>query len=183
MRTAALTLSFALATAAAGCGPMQPRPAGKQVLGVGDPAPALAVTRWLDGEPVTGLEPGKVYVLDFWATWCGPCVAAMPHLAELARAHEKDGLVVLPVTTVTGRNTAAAVEAFVQENGPRLGLRFAVCEDRRMEEGWFEAADRGGIPCSFVVDRRGKIAFIGHPLDLDDALPAILAGTGPGDAR
>ena len=184
MRTATLTLLLALAAVVAGCAAKDDRPAGgPRLLQVGDPAPPLGVTRWLNGEPVPRLEPGKVYVLDFWAAWCGPCIRAMPHLAELARDNEAAGLVVIPVTTVGGRNTAASVESYVAANGPQLGLRFAVCEDRRMEDAWFEAAGRSGIPCSFVVDRNGKIAYIGHPMEVDEVLTAVLAGTGPNDAK
>ena len=176
MRAATLLLTL---VTLAGCGQRAARPPGSAALAVGDPAPALRVEHWVNGEPVPRLERGKVYVLDFWATWCGPCIQAMPHLAELAKRHEAAGLVVIPVTTVTGSNSRAAIDKYIAANGPKLGLTFAVCTDRRMEDSWFEAAAQEGIPCSFVVDRAGKIAFIGHPLDLDNVLPAILAGAGP----
>ena len=184
IRTATATLVLALATCVAGCAAKDEHKAGyRRLLNVGDPAPPLTATRWLNGDPVTRFEPGKVYVLDFWATWCGPCLQAMPHLAELAREHEAAGLVVIPVTTVGGRNSLQAVEDYAAANGPGLGLRFAVCEDRRMENAWFAASGQEGIPCSFVVDRVGKIAYIGHPMDVDGVLTAVLAGTGPNDAK
>ncbi len=183
MRTATATLLLALATLAAGCGHRPGRVAGAVTLRVGDPAPPLRVTRWLNGDPVARFEPGKVYVLDFWATWCGPCLQTMPHLGKLAKEHEAAGLVVIPVTTMTGSNSRAAIDSFVLASGPKLGLTFAVCDDRRMEDAWFEAAGQGGIPCSFVVDKSGKVAFIGHPMELDDVLPGLLAAAGPGDPK
>jgi thiol-disulfide isomerase/thioredoxin len=55
-------------------------------LKVGDAAPALKASKWLQGEEVKAFEPGKVYVVEFWATWCGPCIVMMPHMAEMQAA-------------------------------------------------------------------------------------------------
>jgi thiol-disulfide isomerase/thioredoxin len=52
---------------------------------VGDPAPPLKVEKFLKGDPVKAFKPGHVYVVEFWATWCRPCVASMPHLTELQK--------------------------------------------------------------------------------------------------
>ncbi len=65
------------------------------LLTVGDPAPDIAFERWLSGTPIERLELGTVYVLEFWTAWCPPCMAAMPHLAELQRVHGDEGLKVV----------------------------------------------------------------------------------------
>ena len=54
-------------------------------LKVGDPAPKLQPTKWLQGAEVAEFAPGKTYVVEFWATWCGPCIVMMPHMAEMQR--------------------------------------------------------------------------------------------------
>ena len=57
-------------------------------LQIGDDAPGLQYSKWVKGTPVTSFEKDRMYVLEFWATWCGPCKAAMPHLSELAKKYE-----------------------------------------------------------------------------------------------
>ncbi|MDP7009505.1 MAG: TlpA disulfide reductase family protein, partial [Phycisphaerales bacterium] len=52
-------------------------------LSIGDAAPTITIDHWVKGDPIDGFADGQVYVLEFWATWCGPCVTSMPHLSAL----------------------------------------------------------------------------------------------------
>jgi thiol-disulfide isomerase/thioredoxin len=146
-------------------------------LKVGDPAPALKATKWLQGSEVTGFAPGKLYVVEFWATWCGPCIVMMPHLSQLQSEYKNKGLTVIGYTAKDPNNSAEKVSAFVTKRGPKLGYTFAYADDRDSYEAWMTAADQHGIPCSFVVDQQGKIAYIGHPMYLDEVLPKVVAGS------
>ncbi|MEH3114366.1 TlpA family protein disulfide reductase [Pedobacter terrae] len=60
----------------------------KPTLNIGDQAPALKYAKWVQGaNPISELAPDKTYVLEFWATWCAPCIAAMPHLSGLSKKY------------------------------------------------------------------------------------------------
>ena len=143
-------------------------------------APPLNNGEWIQGEPVKTFEKGKVYVVEFWATWCGPCKAAIPHLNDLHRSHVGKGVVVI------GQNVwekdESLVPGFVKDMGDRMTYRLALDNTNdgagAMAETWMKAAGRKGIPCTFVVDGQGRIAWIGHPSELNgEMLDSVLAGT------
>ena len=150
-------------------------------LKVGDPAPALKASKWLQGEEVKTFSPGKVYVVEFWATWCGPCIVMMPHLAELQAAYKDKGVTFIGFTAKDPNNTEQKAAALVKKRGPKLKYTFAYADDRDTYDAWMKAAGRNGIPCTFVVDRGGKIAYIGHPMYLDVVLPGVVDGTWKGE--
>jgi thiol-disulfide isomerase/thioredoxin len=152
-------------------------PASGAKLVVGDAPPQLKATKWLQGEPVAQFEPGRVYVVEFWATWCGPCIAVMPHVGDLQKQYRDKGVTVIGFTASDPSNTAERVAKFVSKRGPKLGYTFAFADNRDTYDAYMKAAKQNGIPCSYVVGKDGKIAFIGHPAFLDYVLPRVLAGT------
>ena len=155
--------------------------AKKFELMVGDKAPALTVEKWVKGRPVTGFEKGKVYLVDFWATWCGPCIASMPHLSQLQKEYADDGLTVIGLSSKDSRgNTLDAVETMVADKGDTMGYTVAWDSERETNNAYMKASGRGGIPSAFLVDREGRIAYIGtgFPMEgLDEAIEQVVAGT------
>ncbi|MEX2218441.1 MAG: redoxin family protein [Phycisphaerales bacterium] len=151
-----------------------------QKLALGDKAPAITVEEWVKGEPVTGFEKGKTYVVEYWATWCGPCIAAIPHLTEVQKEYKSKGVTVLGIAaSESGADPAKKLEkvkTFVEDKGDEMGYKVAFDADRSMSQAWMEAAGQNGIPCTFIVNGEGKVAWIGHPTQMDEPLKQIVEG-------
>ncbi len=147
-------------------------------LNIGDKAPALgADATWIQGESVTDFVPGQIYVLDFWATWCGPCVKAIPHMDELADKHRSDGVTVIGVA-IWPRDRMTPTAEFVQQRGDAMSYTIAADVDGKCAKKFMEAVGAEGIPTVMIVDRAGRLAWIGHPMEgMDEALGQIIAGT------
>lgn len=144
-------------------------------LKVGDKAPPVKATKWLQGKEVASFTEGKVYVVEFWATWCGPCIVMMPHMGELQTQY-KDKVTFIGFTAKDPNNALEKVQDFVTKRGPKLGYTFAYADDRETYDAYMKAAGQGGIPCCYVIDKAGKIAYIGHPMYLDVVLPKVVEG-------
>ena len=173
LAAAAVALPLPAATLADEAAPAARTAVDDGVLGVGDMAPPLAAGEFVQGEPVEALERGTVYVIEFWATWCGPCVDAIPHVNELQNKYEGD---VVVIGQNVWENDEAAVEPFIERMGDDMGYRVAYDDENKMAETWMAAAGQNGIPCSFIVDREGRVAWIGHPMAMDEPLAKVVAG-------
>ena len=149
---------------------------GDSTLTIGDPAPPVKVAKWLKGESVDGFEKGKVYVMEFWATWCLPCIAGMPHLSRLAQSYK--GKVTISGISIFERSTTtpARIERFVDSMGDKMTYHVGIEEGKAMGNQWVKAAGENGIPLAYIVDGRGRIAWIGLPKNLDEILPGVLDG-------
>jgi thiol-disulfide isomerase/thioredoxin len=149
-------------------------------LKIGDTAPKLQVTQWVQGEPVKEFDTNHVYIVEFWATWCGPCRVSIPHLNDLWQQFKDKGVVVIGQDV--SEQDDSAVAPFVKKMGDKMTYRVALDDKRQDKDGamattWMGAAGQAGIPTAFIVNNQGRIAWIGHPMELDEKLlNDILAG-------
>ena len=148
-------------------------------LKVGDPAPATRPESMLQGEAVKDFKKGEVYVFECWASWCGPCVAAIPHLNDLHKKMGKKGVVITGVNVWEAERDAASVQRaknFLKDQGDKMSYRVAL-GGKAFIKDWLDAAEVKGIPHAFVV-ADGKIAWMGHPMQLtDEIIGDLLTGT------
>ncbi|HTI70424.1 MAG TPA: TlpA disulfide reductase family protein [Candidatus Limnocylindria bacterium] len=155
--------------------------AAAPALKVGDQAPPLSVAKWVQGEPVKAFETNKCYIVEFWATWCGPCKMSIPHLNALYEKFKDKDLVVIG-QDVMEEEDVTDVPKFVREMGSKMTYRVALDDKKSNQKGamaatWMEAAEQRGIPTAFVVDRTGMVAWIGHPMELEEPLlETVLSG-------
>jgi thiol-disulfide isomerase/thioredoxin len=156
------------------------RAAAADKLAVGDDAPKLAVKEFVKGDAVADLEKGKVYVVEFWATWCGPCKVSIPHLTELQKKYKN----VTFIGVSAFEQDQSAVRPFVEQMGDKMDYRVAIDDvakgakpaTGKMAKGWMIAAGQNGIPTAFIVNGDGKVAWIGHPSKLEEPLEQIVSG-------
>ena len=133
------------------------RPAAAEVAGaqhrpwpLGRATPPLALPG-LDGPPWSLAEArGQVVLLNFWASWCEPCVAELPALERLARERAADGLA---VWAINHRESEAAVRRFRERTGTTLPL--LMDNDGSAARAWQVRI----FPTTMAVDRRGRVAF------------------------
>ncbi len=145
-------------------------------IAIGVQAPPLENVTWLKGEPVTEWAKGHVYLIDFWAPWCAPCIKLMPHNVELANTH-KDNLTVVAVA-VWPQPESESPEAYVQRAGD--DMPFVVAEDvtGHINQTWMDPLRVEGIPHVVLIDKEGRVAWSGHPMNgMDEALTGILDGS------
>jgi len=120
-----------------------------EALPVVGPAPAWSLTS-LDGKPIGLAElKGKVVVVDFWATWCPPCVHEIPGYISLQKKYADRGLVIVGLSV--DRKGASVVEAFAKAKDVNYPLAMATPEIVEAFGGI------EGIPTTFLIDRDGKI--------------------------
>ncbi|MGV3486225.1 MAG: TlpA family protein disulfide reductase, partial [Planctomycetaceae bacterium] len=158
-----------------------------QSLSIGSPAPPLDIEHWVqDGKgffsPVTKLEKDKVYVVEFWATWCPPCVASMPHLASVQQKYRGRNVQIVSVSDEPLETVQTFLEREAEtDEGDKTTfaeITSAYClttdPDRSVYTAYMEASQQQGIPTAFIVGKSGLVEWVGHPMEMDEPLEQVV---------
>ena len=152
-----------------------------QELTIGSKAPKLEVKDFIKGDEVKSFEKGKIYVVELWATWCGPCLKTIPHLTDLQKKHKDVTIIGVAIM----QEDQSVVPDFVEKMGNEMNYRVAIDlvpadgdpRDGKVVANWMIPSEQEGIPAAFIINGEGKIAWIGHPAEMEEPLEKIVDGT------
>ena len=133
----------------------------------GKPAPPLVVQNWINSKPQTlGELKGKIVVLDFWATWCGPCIKSIPHTNELLKKYADKGVVIIGVCAKRGAEKMA-------ETVKKHTIEYPVAADTT--GATVEAYKVNSYPDYYIIDRKGNLRWADFAnRDLEKAIQILL---------
>ncbi|TWU07906.1 redoxin domain-containing protein [Stieleria varia] len=162
-------------------------PEDPPTLTIGDPAPKLDIQHWLaatdqQDTPVGAFMDGTVYIVEFWGTWCPPCITEIPHLAKLQQRYGHESLRLISVSD----EPLEAVQAFLDREVPDAGgqtyrdltsvFSITTDPDRSVHRDYVDAAKGLGVPIAFMVGKTQRIEWVGHPGLIDAPLESVMRG-------
>lgn len=144
-------------------------------LTIGDKAPKLSFSQMAQGEMTKEFKSGHVYVVEFWATWCGPCKTSIPHINELAKKYKDKVTVIGASVWESDETTLDDIKEFISQMNGKMTYSVGLdTKEAFMATNWMEAASQNGIPTAFIINQSGEIAWIGHPMEMDEPLEKIV---------
>jgi thiol-disulfide isomerase/thioredoxin len=139
---------------------------------VGDPAPDCNLTGFADAKPVSLKQPGKVLYVDFWASWCGPCIESMPFMDKMNDQLKAKGFELIAVNVDEER---ADADEFLAKRPVRFTV--AANPDGNCPSSFGVMA----MPSSYLIDKKGIIRHVqlgfrkGEAADIRKKVEALLA--------
>lgn len=145
----------------------------------------MTVGKWLKGDPIDSYSPNQTYLVVFWSTWCAAFIPTMQHLDELNGQFSHQ---VQTVAVSVFESSRARLFDYVNKMAYKMDFTVAedkiTSDDKRgldgvMAKNWLEASGQYGLPIAFIVDKAGKIAWIGSPVGatIDEPLRKIVDGS------
>ena len=130
------------------------------------PAPPLVLSDWINGEVSAEQRKGKVVVVDFWATWCGPCRASIPHNNELLKKYASQGVLLVGVCCGGGEDKMAEV-------AQTFGIQYPTAKAAASVTAAWKVSY---WPTYAILDRKGELRALGvRPGAVEGLVEALLA--------
>ena len=141
---------------------------------IGDPIiPDYPKVEWIKGQPLTHFDKDKIYIIELWATWCKPCIAAMPHLNELNLKFKDKGVIIVGQDVM--EKDKAVVEAFVKRKGEGMSysVAYSGAPGSDFDLKWLKPAAINSIPQTFVI-QNNKLVWQTYPMNLNEEVLQLL---------
>jgi thiol-disulfide isomerase/thioredoxin len=139
---------------------------------IGAPPLPITVKEWIKGGPVT-VEPGKIYVVEFWTTWCQRCREIIPQVMELQKKFKEREVVFMALTD----EAPSIVNLFVKKMGERIDFPVGIDERDRLYQAYMNGFGVSGLPYVFVIDKDGLLVWYGDSMGiLEKVLEQLVAG-------
>lgn len=147
---------------------------GSQAGEIGMKAPALEAMEYVKGKPADFKgEKDTIYVVEFWATWCGPCKQTIPVLTKLQKEYKDKKVRIIGISD----EVKSTVAPFVEKMGDQMDYTIAVSKGGATHKNYMAAFEVPGIPHAFVVNQDRRIVWEGHPMSgLKEVLDRVIAG-------
>jgi thiol-disulfide isomerase/thioredoxin len=141
-------------------------------LDTGEKVSLYPQVEWIKGQPLSAFDPSKIYVIDLWATWCKPCLAAMPHLNSLSKKF-RDKVIFLAQDVM--ESDLAKVTGFVSLQGDNMDMNVAFGGPRGgdFDKKWIQASGTSSIPRTFVI-QNNTLVWITTPDKLNETILQLL---------
>ena len=144
----------------------------KPAFGIGSAVSEYPKVQWVQGEPVTKFDKNKIYIVECWATWCGPCKAAIPHVNEL---YKKFGDRIVIIGQNIWETNIKKVQDFVKKEGDGMSYRIAYGGGQESDFSlkFMKAGKVDGIPQTFVI-QDNKVVWMPSPSELSEEALQLL---------
>lgn len=142
-------------------------------LDVNDPVAEYPKVTWLKGAPLEKLDKDKTYLIELWATWCKPCVAAMPHLSEL---HEKFKDKIVFIAQDVWEEDLEKVKAFIAANDKMMSFSIAYAGSQAtsdFDKRLVKPTGTFGIPRTFII-QNNTMLWMTDPTQLNDEVLQLI---------
>lgn len=144
-------------------------------LTIGDKAPKVSLANVVKGKFDGEFKKGNVYVVEFWATWCGPCKTSMPHLTELQKEYKDKNVTIIGISDEAEKKVTDFITSGTWPQ--KTGYVIALDRDKETSTQYMRASGQRGIPTAFIVGKDGVLEWIGHPMGMDEPLAAVVGDT------